>query len=148
MARQKRLRELQELPIVKGFRPMWLRPRYGRAITLHLEEYEVLRLIDYEGMVHEEVAGLMKVSRPTVTRIYESARKKLGQALVEGRSFYIEGGEIKITETHYLCEECQERISQPLEDEALIVCPACSSERLVNLNDCFVRGCQRCRRCQ
>ncbi len=148
MARQKILRELQELPIVKGFRPMWLRPRYGRAITLHLEEYEVLRLIDYEGLVHEEVAGLMKVSRPTVTRIYESARKKLSKALVEGRSFYIEGGEIKITENHYLCEACNRRVSLPLDEDAPELCPVCGDERLINLNDCFVRGCQRCRRCQ
>lgn len=148
MARQKTLRELQELPIVKGFRPLWLRPRYGRAITLHLEEYEVIRLVDYEGKTHEEAAELMKVSRPTVTRIYEAARKKLGVALVEGRSFLIEGGDVSVSQTHFLCEECHHRLSLPLGEEAPALCPACGGERIMNLNDCFVRGCQRCRRCK
>lgn len=148
MPRAKTLRMLQELPIVKGFRPLWMRANYRQAVILNLEEYEVLRLIDYESKIHEEVAGMMNVSRPTVTRIYESARKKISTALVEGRSFLIEGGEIEISEHHYLCEECQHRISIALEDEKPGICPACGSERIISLNDCFIRGCRRCRRCR
>lgn len=148
MPRNKNLRMLQELPIVKGFRPMWMRPRYGQSVVLNLEEYEVLRLIDYEGKIHEEVAGMMNVSRPTVTRIYESARKKLSTALVEGRSFLIEGGEIELSEHHYLCEACQHRISLSPKAEKPELCPACGSERIISLNDCFIRGCRRCRRCR
>lgn len=148
MPRNKALRTLQELPIVKGFRPLWMRTNYRQAITLHLEEYEVLRLIDYERMIHEEVAGMMNVSRPTVTRIYESARRKLSTALVEGRSFVIEGGEIELAEQHFLCEDCQHRMNLPMADEAPGICPACGSERIISLNDCFIRGCRRCRRCR
>ncbi|MDD2544395.1 MAG: DUF134 domain-containing protein [Candidatus Cloacimonetes bacterium] len=148
MPRNKSLRILHELPIVKGFRPMWMRPRYGQAVVLNLEEYEVLRLIDYEGKIHEEVAGMMKVSRPTVTRIYESARRKLSTALVEGRSFLIEGGEIMMKEQYFLCEDCQHRINLPVDEDTPGVCPACGSEKIINLNNCFIRGCRRCRRCR
>jgi len=148
MPRNKSLRMLHELPIVKGFRPMWMRPRYGQAVVLNLEEYEVLRLIDYEGKIHEEVAGMMKVSRPTITRIYESARRKLTTALVEGRSFLIEGGEIEMKEQHFLCEDCQHRMSIPLQEESPGICPACGSDKIISLNDCFIRGCRRCRRCK
>jgi len=148
MPRNKSLRMLQELPIVKGFRPLWMRANYRQAVILNLEEYEVLRLIDYEGKIHEEVAGMMKVSRPTVTRIYESARRKLSTALVEGRSFLIEGGEIGIDEQHYLCEDCQHRIALSPRDDRPGICPACGSDKIINLNDCFIRGCRRCRRCR
>jgi len=148
MPRNKSLRMLQELPIVKGFRPLWMRTNYRQAVILNLEEYEVLRLIDYEGKIHEEVAGMMQVSRPTVTRIYESARRKLSIALVEGRSFLIEGGKIEIGEQHFICEDCQHRIALSPQDDRPGICPACGSDKIISLNDCFIRGCRRCRRCR
>ena len=148
MPRLKLMRQMNDLPIIKGFRPIWMKANYRQAVVMNLDEYEVLRLIDYEGKIHEQVAGMMQVSRPTVTRIYESARKKLSTALVEGRSLLIEGGEIEINEQHYLCEDCQHRITlQPSEDRPDI-CPACGSTRIISLNDCFIRGCKRCRRCR
>jgi predicted DNA-binding protein (UPF0251 family) len=148
MPRAKALRTLQELPSVKGFRPLWMRANYRQAITLKLEEYEVLRLIDYENLIQEQVAELMGVSRPTVTRIYDSARKKLGTALVEGRTFVIEGGDVQLAMKYYQCEDCQHRIEQHHKEEPPGVCPACGSSRMLSLQDCFVRGCQRCRRCR
>lgn len=148
MPRAKALRTLQELPIVKGFRPLWMRPNYRSAVTLHLEEYEALRLIDYEGLIHEQAAEQMNVSRPTVTRIYELARKKLATAMVEGRSFLIEGGEIELHGTHYLCEACQTKFVISPKEALPSNCPECSSERLISLSDCFISGCRRCRRCR
>jgi len=148
MPRIKALRTLQELPVVKGFRPLWMKASYRQAVILQLEEYEALRLIDYEGLIHEEVAVLMKVSRPTVTRIYESARKKLSTALVEGRSFLIEGGEIELSGEHYLCEDCQRKVVVQTASEQPKQCPQCGSLRLISLSDCFLRGCRRCRRCR
>lgn len=148
MPRNKTVRILQELPVVKGFRPMWMRASYRQAVVLHLEEYEALRLVDYEGKTHEETAALMQVSRPTVTRIYESARKKLGTALVEGRSFLIEGGEIELYGEHYLCEDCQNKIILRSGETPPPECPECGSKRIISLSDCFLRGCRRCRRCR
>jgi predicted DNA-binding protein (UPF0251 family) len=148
MPRAKALRILQELPAVKGFRPLWMRTNYSRAISLKLEEYEVLRLIDYEDMIQEQVAELMGVSRPTVTRIYNSARKKLGTALVEGRTFVIEGGDVQLARKYYQCEDCQHRMELSREELRPQVCPACGSSRVISLQDCFIRGCGRCRRCR
>ncbi len=148
MPRTKALRNLDELPVVKGFRPLWIRPDYQKAVTLLLEEYESLRLIDYENMTHERVAEKMNVSRPTVTRIYEQARKKLAKALAEGRSFFIEGGDIKLPGAHYLCEQCWHKFIKDLTESETTVCPACGSEHLIDLSNCFIRGCRRCRRCR
>ncbi len=148
MPRGKALRTLHELPIVKGFRPFWMRPNYRQGIVLCLEEYEALRLIDYEGLIHEDAARKMNISRPTVTRIYEKARKKLSQALVEGRSILIEGGDVKLNGVHFMCEDCNHRFVVESSLNGNICCPKCQSRRLISLSECFVRGCRRCRRCR
>lgn len=148
MARLKTLRTLQELPVVKGFRPLWMRPNYRSAVIMQLEEYEVIRLVDYEGLTHEQAAEKMEVSRPTVTRIYEQARNKLATALVEGRIFLIEGGEIRLAGVHYYCEECQHKFVENTPNLKPENCPACQSPRIISLSACFMKGCRACSRCR
>ena len=55
-----------------------------------------MRLLDYEGLNQEECALRMGVARTTVTAMYESARKKLVSAVVEGKRLRIAGGNIEI----------------------------------------------------
>jgi len=148
VARAKAVRVLRDLPIVKGFRPLWMRPNYRSAVTMALEEYEAIRLVDYERLTHEQASLSMGVSRPTLTRIYEQARIKLGTALVEGRSFLIEGGEVKLSGHHYYCEECQHKFVQKEKHPQPQNCPTCSSQRITNLSECFMQGCRRCSRCR
>jgi predicted DNA-binding protein (UPF0251 family) len=57
-----------------------------------VDEFESIRLLDYEGLKQEEAAVYMNVTRTTVTAIYESARKKMAQALIEGLPLEIKGG--------------------------------------------------------
>jgi len=59
---------------------------------LLFDEYEVVRLLDYEGKQQSEAAELMMVSRPTLTRIYMEARRKIATAIVEGCQLRITGG--------------------------------------------------------
>ena len=67
------------------------------AVTLTIEEYETIRLIDRVGLTQEECADFMQVARTTVQQIYWDARKKLAQMLVDGVPLRIEGG------TYQLC---------------------------------------------
>lgn len=66
------------------------------TILLSLDEYETIRILDYEGLTQEECSKLMGVARTTVTAIYERARKKLAGLVVEGKRLRIAGGNIEI----------------------------------------------------
>ena len=55
-----------------------------------------MRLLDHKNLNQEECAARIGVARTTVTAMYESARKKLIGAVVEGKRLCIAGGNIKI----------------------------------------------------
>ncbi len=65
------------------------------AVRLSFDEFETIRLLDSEKMTQEQCAKLMGVARTTVTSMYESARGKIAQMLVEGKSLYISGGNVE-----------------------------------------------------
>jgi len=64
------------------------------TVVLGLDEFEAIRLADLEGLYQEQAAEKLHVSRQTFGRIIESARKKVAQALIEGRPLQIEGGPV------------------------------------------------------
>ena len=66
-------------------------------ITLGLEELESIRLIDFEGLEQGEAAIRMEVSRGTFQRILYEARKKVAEALVQGKSIAVEGGNYTVS---------------------------------------------------
>ena len=58
-------------------------------INMSYDELEALRLVDYEGLTQEETAKRMGISRGTVWRCLDSARRKTARMLVEGRELKI-----------------------------------------------------------
>ena len=79
------------------YKPAGIPARTLEWIILSLDEFETIRLLDYQGLDQEKAAELMSVSRPTITRIYASARKKIATALAEGKAISIEGGPVQNT---------------------------------------------------
>ena len=73
-----------------------LSPSLKEAIVLSIDEYETIRLIDLEKMTQEQYTNLMGVSRTTVTAIYDSARRKLAQMIIEGKALHIAGGSYEL----------------------------------------------------
>src|SRR5690554_7422442 len=85
MARPRRLRKIVAPPRFKGYRPHGHQGLTGKPVELLYEEYEALKLADYDGLDHQAASQLMGVSRPTFARIYQSVRKNLALALVKAR---------------------------------------------------------------
>ncbi len=95
MPRPQKCRKVCCLPKNRGFTPV--NGGGGRkTVILAVDEYEAVRLIDKEGFSQEECSAYMKVARTTVQQIYTAARKKIADALVEGRPLKIEGGSYRL----------------------------------------------------
>ena len=75
------------LPVVDNFTPTPLRNM--EPVFMEMAELEALRLVDMEGLSQEEAGQKMSVSRGTIWRLVQSARKKTAQALTEGRPLQI-----------------------------------------------------------
>lgn len=90
MPRPTRCRQIGKLPMFRSFSLDDVDTI--NSITMTVDEYEVIRLLDHEGFNQEECASRMNVSRTTVTAIYESARKKMADMLVSGKRLLIVGG--------------------------------------------------------
>lgn len=95
MSRPAKNRVVSSLPKFTGFKP---EGASGEKIVMSVEEYEALRLIDFEGLTQDECAEKMIVSRTTVQRIYKSARAKIAKMLVNGASLKIDGGSFCLKE--------------------------------------------------
>lgn len=81
-------------PVAVIYKPAGIPVAGLQWVQLNLDEFECIRLIDHLGLEQEKAAEQIGVSRPTVTRIYASARKKIADALVQGHALRIEGGPI------------------------------------------------------
>ena len=90
MSRPVRCRRIEQMPAFRSFSPDDAPD--AEVIRLTLDEYETLRLMDAEGLNQEACADRMNVARTTVTAIYNSARRKIATALVQGKRLQISGG--------------------------------------------------------
>ena len=115
MPRPKKCRRVCEIPQTLRFSPE--NPlEDAEPVTLTVEEYETIRLIDREGLSQEACGEIMQVARTTVQQIYANARKKLADVLVEGLPLRIAGGDYELCSgpdgkcAHNAC--CKRDVSQ------------------------------------
>ena len=90
MPRPLRCRRIERLPVYRSFSPDDTAATENVLMTV--DEFEALRLLDKEGLTQEACASRMNIARTTVTAIYDSARKKVADALVNGKRLLITGG--------------------------------------------------------
>ncbi|MDD5438708.1 MAG: DUF134 domain-containing protein [Candidatus Omnitrophica bacterium] len=94
--RPKKTRWVKCLPGERCFRPQCAPASKLDGVCLSIDEFEAVRLACLEGLEQEKAAKLMKISRPTFSRIIASAHKKIADALVNIKAIKIEGGCCKI----------------------------------------------------
>ncbi|MGI6535797.1 MAG: DUF134 domain-containing protein [Eggerthellaceae bacterium] len=90
--RNSRTRQIGIVPEYTGFIPEGIPT--GTVVVLTYDELETIRLLDLEKLSQEEAAARMGVARTTVTGIYERAREKVADSLVNGKTLLIEGGNV------------------------------------------------------
>lgn len=96
MPRPRRIGRIFFNPSTTYFKPAGISIAQLKETILTKEELEVIRLIDYENQSQTKVAKEMKISQPTLSRLLTSARKKIADALVNGKAIKIQGGVYKI----------------------------------------------------
>ncbi|HPJ23431.1 MAG TPA: DUF134 domain-containing protein [Bacillota bacterium] len=104
MPRPEKPRQICEMPKYSVYGPKGVKMNVLNKTELKIDELETLRLIDYLGYNQEEAAIQMNVARTTVQRIYDIARKKVAESLIDGSVLIIEGGEVVLCDDD--CEKC------------------------------------------
>jgi predicted DNA-binding protein (UPF0251 family) len=114
------------------FKPSGGDPAESGFVTMTYDEFEAIRLADVEGLYQEKAALHMHVSRQTFGNILGSARRKLGEMLVYGRTLNVTGGSVMVSseERKFGCAGCGHQwvvahgIQRPSE------CPACAGNSI------------------
>jgi|AntAceMinimDraft_17_1070374.scaffolds.fasta_scaffold36119_2 predicted DNA-binding protein (UPF0251 family) len=104
MPRPPKPRNICEMPKYSVYGPKGVQMNKLNTISMSIDELETIKLIDYSGYNQEEAAKQMNVARTTVQRIYEIARKKVSQSLIDGSVLVIEGGHVVMCNDD--CEQC------------------------------------------
>lgn len=152
MARPTKWRKIENIPTVPCFIPSDKDIPELEKNILKLEELEAIRLKDLEGMEQEECALKMEISRPTFQRILISAREKIADSLINGKSILIEGGNFTLNICPVKCSDCGKEWMESYENLDAIksgdyICPNCGSREVYCGQNCKRRSCRRNHRC-
>ena len=90
MARPFKHRCIDFDPSVTYFKPRAIPLSELKEVNLKTDELEALRLCDVKNFDQIDASKKLKISRSTFQRILTSARKKVSEALTEGKAIRIE----------------------------------------------------------
>lgn len=103
MPRPRKCRWVAFLPGITYFKPAGIPLRELEENLLTIDEIEAIRLKDIEDLEQEPCAVKMGISRATFQRMLESARRKIADALLNGKAIKIEGGTFKVASLSCKC---------------------------------------------
>ncbi|MDD5116619.1 MAG: DUF134 domain-containing protein [Candidatus Omnitrophica bacterium] len=98
-------------PKISQFSP---RGRPGRPdeVELKIDEFEALRLADYQGTAQKEAAKSMRISQQTFSRILRRARYLVAKGITTGSAIKIQGGQYIISTRSDLTKDRNNTINQ------------------------------------
>jgi predicted DNA-binding protein (UPF0251 family) len=106
VARPPKRRRVDTMPPYSFFKPQGVPLRNLAEVQLTVEEVEALRLKDLEGLEQEACAERMGIARTTFQRILVGARRKVADALTNGKALRIAGGHYRLALRHLVCGDC------------------------------------------
>ncbi len=129
-------------PNVTYFKPAGIRIVDLDETVLTVDEFEAVRLKDLLGLEQEECAKKMGISQPTFHRLVLSARKKIADAIVNGKAIRIEGGNFKMLKSKIGKIERRQGFGGPA---MTCICPNCRYTEQKTLGvPCAGRKCPKC----
>jgi len=135
-------RRVESVPEVTYFKPKGIPLDDLEIVNLTVEEFEAVRLVDLDGLEQEEAAAKMGVSRRAFWDDIQNARKKIADALVNGKAIEIKGGDFVVeVKRKFKCSDCQNEWDDTCGMERPKKCPECESTNIHR--DPKKRGCQR-----
>lgn len=102
MPRPKKCRKVGYIPTNKNFYPQ---VNSIEEIVLAVEEIEALRLSDFMMLDQDKASCSMNVSRGTFQRILNNARQKIADAIINGKSIHIDGGDYELDYDVCCCKD-------------------------------------------
>ena len=115
------------VPRVTLFKPAGVPGRELEQLPLAVDELEAIRLVDLEGLSHEQAASAMGVSRQTVGRVLERGRAKVAEALVAGKAILIGGGQYRVEPRQLCCTACGALWAATPDTPPPAACPSCGA---------------------
>ena len=90
MVRPCKRRRIRGRPNSSYFKPAGIRMIEIEESILKMPEFEAIRLVDLNEVSQEEAGEQMQVSQATLSRILKTGRKKIADAIVNGKAIKIE----------------------------------------------------------
>ena len=134
MVRPKKHRFIGKRPETDYFKPRGIPLSSIEEVNLTVEEYEAIRLSDYENYSQNKCASLMNVSQPTFSRILDSGRSKIADAISHGKALRIEGGVFKMVKRIFQCYSCGNEWNVDFGTGRPSGCPECGSLTIHRIN--------------
>ena len=155
MPRPFKCRQVGCKPDISYFKPRGIPVTRLEEVILTMDEFESVRLADLKGMYQDDAAKKMNISRQTFGNIVKSARKKIAEALVNGKAIKIDGGIYQMEGMRkFKCCECEHPWEVAYGLGRTQECPKCQSSNFYrDREDCsnardgrLGQGRRRCRR--
>lgn len=147
MVRPRICRRVRFRPGVTYFKPAGVNRIELEEVVLTIDEYEAIRLIDLENVEQGKAGKQMKISQPTLSRLLKSARKKISEAIIKGKSIRIKGGDFKMVMPRGRGVGGRGRMGGPLAagPGGVCKCPKCGyKESQIRGQPCMHKKCPKC----
>ncbi len=152
MPRPRLFRKVRFQPEVTYFKPAGIRMSELEDSILTVDEFEALRLKDLLALDQEKAANKMNISQPTFHRLLLDARRKVADAIVNGKAIKIEGGIYKMVQPRRglrrgIGSGGRGRMGGPLAagPGGICKCPKCGhEEKQVRGVPCDSKKCPKC----